>query len=165
MADEPRSYSDDHLPRPAPAPAPAGDPRLARAPRGTPRLPWLRLLVGCGGLLVLVALILGGMVLLGTLFTQPITTAGDRFLAALRDGDFAQAYAQCVPTLQEELGDPQQLARQVQTTRPATWKLDLPREDSGAAEMTGQTTLANGRAAQIRLGLEQRGDVWQINHF
>jgi hypothetical protein len=121
--------------------------------------------VGCGGLLVLLGLVLGGLVFLGTLYIQPITAAGDHFLAALRDGDFALAYAQCVPTLQEELGDAQQLARQVQPTRPATWQIALLREDSGAAEVTGQATLANGRTAQIRLGLEQRGDIWKIDHF
>ena len=121
--------------------------------------------MGCGGLLILVGLVLGGLVFLGTLYTQPITTAGDRFLEALRDGDFAQAYALCNSTLQETLGDAHQLAQQAQTTRPATWQLRLPREDSGAAELTGHATLANGGAAQIFLGLEQVGDTWKINHF
>ncbi|MCS7002347.1 MAG: hypothetical protein NZ518_05805, partial [Dehalococcoidia bacterium] len=77
----------------------------------------LWIVLGCGCLFVLLcSCLIGGSVLLGggtfaALIgaTQPAVEQSDRFLGALRDGNWQAAFDLCTSEFQRELGQPQRL--------------------------------------------------------
>jgi zinc ribbon protein len=149
---------------PAYAPPPAGyaGPPPVAAPTGRPR--WLFPVIGCLGLLIV-----GCMAFFGFTFfvannlTQPMSTAGESFMTAVRDGNYPQAYALCTPALQQELGDISEFESTMQDNRPKTWSFTSRKVENDTGQLDGTATLDDGSTADVRLVLDQVGGAWKVS--
>lgn len=120
-----------------------------------------------GGVLLL--LVLGCVAFFGIIFvgimgaTQPMTNAGEAFMAALRDGNYSQAYNMCSPSLQSEVVDASGLEAALATTRPSKWSFSSSKVQSNTGQLDGSATLADGRQADLRLVLDKLGNDWKVS--
>jgi hypothetical protein len=145
----------------------AGAPSAVPAtmPLASPRRRWLLWVVGLGSLAaIVVAFIVILLLVLGSAL-QPVVTAGDNFMTALKTGDYAQAYALCTPDLQKELGSVAGTAALVQGHQPANWNWSSRSVRNGAGYLDGSLTYANGRTGTVHLVLNQVGKDWKIVSF
>jgi hypothetical protein len=129
--------------------------------------------LGCAALALVCIVIVGLLVVIGggTVFgvlsvTQPAADAGESFMTALKNGNYADAYALCSPALQRSLVNTQGLQRMVQSgkAQPTQWSFNSRKIDSDVATLTGDATLTSG-AGTVRLTLVKVGDAWKIDAF
>lgn len=119
----------------------------------------LLLVCGCiGSVLAFGGAIFGGVMAA----TQPMTDAGDRFMTALRDGNYDSAYNMCTPSLQSEFGDVATFESRVQNSRPTTWTFNSRNISNDQGQLDGSATLANGSEADLRLVLRNVSNSWKI---
>ena len=125
-----------------------------------------------------IALIVGG-VLLGllllcgilsvTLFagvfglTQPAADAGDRFMAALRDGNYDRAFELSTPSLQEEVGGAQALREALESKQPTKWSFTFRDIENDLATLRGTTTYANNEPGEVEMELRKVGNDWLVS--
>ncbi len=118
-----------------------------------------------GGFVAILAI--GGLAAVG--MTQPATQAADNFMAALRAGDYNQAFNLCSPELQNELKDVQGLEAMIKSNsvQPATWNFTSRNVNNGTAEMQGNVTFAGttSHTGTVSLILNRVGSNWQVAGF
>ena len=122
------------------------------APRLSQRIrPWQIVLIVVGGFAAC------GLLLYFILSTTlgPLVESGDRFMTALRDGNFQQAHALATPALQRELGDPQRMGSNIGTYRPAEWSWSGRQVRNGSGGLEGTVTYRGGVGGRARLELHQ----------
>lgn len=130
-----------------------------RAPR------WLLWGALLGGLaLVIVAFITILLFVIG-LFTQPVASAGDDFMSALKTGDFAHAYALCSPDLQKELGSASALGTMAQGYQPARWNWTSRSVRNGVGRLDGSFTYTGGKSGTVHITLTSINNSWRITGF
>ena len=125
-----------------------------------------------------IALIVGGVllgslllcgILFGSLFagvmglTQPAVDAGDKFMVALRDGDYDRAFELSTPSLQEEVGDPERLRDTLQSKQPTKWSFTSRNIQNDLATLRGTTTYANNESGQVEMELRKVGNDWKVS--
>jgi hypothetical protein len=149
---------------PAYTPPPAGytGPPPVAAPAKRPR--WLFAVLGCLGLLIIGCIAVFGVTFFAANnLTQPMSTAGESFMTAVRDGNYPQAYALCTPALQQELGDIEEFTSTMQDNRPTKWNFTSRQVNNNTGQLDGTATLQDGSAADVRLVLDQVGGAWKVS--
>ncbi len=123
--------------------------------------------IGCGALLLLCAAagaIIGGLSIGGAMvLSQPIMDTGDAFMGALRDGDYATAYALASPQLQRELVNAQALQFMVERERvkPLRWSFSSRSIVNDTGVLEGSASMSGGEGT-ARLTLVKVGDAWRV---
>jgi hypothetical protein len=138
-------------------PMPAGATRTRRR--------WLIWIVGLGALAAVIIIGIAAIVLLVNGLTQPVVTAGDNFMTALKSGNFTQAYELCAPDLQKELGGVSGLAALAQNYRPGQWNWTSRSIRNGLGMLDGSLTFAGGKPGTVHLQLTQVGNDWKVTGF
>ncbi|SNB61813.1 hypothetical protein [Thermoflexus hugenholtzii] len=122
------------------------------------------------------ATLLGTVGLVGLIAgeVRPAQEAAEQFLSALRDERWEDAYARCAPSLQRQLGGPEELARRYRGDhRPAEWSFSnwSVEVKNGVRQATlgGTLTTAGGEKFAFSMELRTRtvgsGEVWEVSAF
>lgn len=126
---------------------------------------WLLWVVGLGLLAAVIVAFVTILIAVISALTQPVVTAGDAFMTALKSSDSTQAYALCTPDLQKELGSVSGLASLVQPDQPAQWSWSSRSIRNGVGRLEGSVTYASGGTGTVRLVLEQVDNEWKVESF
>lgn len=124
-----------------------------------------------GAVLVVLCLCCAGIgvlaVVLGMGTTQPIVDVGDQFMTALKNEDYARAYALCAPSLQQELRNAQGLANLIRNARvqPVQWSYSSRNINNDQGQLDGTVTFTGNREGTLQLVLTQVNGVWKIAGF
>ena len=130
-----------------------------------------KVLVIIGGVILVLCLmcvcIIGVAFALGVLGTQPAATAGEDFMAALKKGDYNQAYNLCAPALQRELGSARNLETRIKNGKvePTGWTFTSRNVNNDTGQLDGTVTFTGNREGNVRLVLTQVGGQWKISGF
>src|SRR4051812_28433433 len=108
------------------------------------------------GLAVLILITLGIILFFGiAIFTQPIETAGDKFMNALRDDNYAEAFMLSANNLQKQIVDPDGLKQSLHASPPALipekWIFTSRFVTSQMGQLDGTVNLKDGTIVKIRL--------------
>jgi hypothetical protein len=127
-------------------------------------------LIVAGAVLVLIVLcvvVLGGGIAAIFQATQPVADASEKFMVALRDGNYQQAYDMCTPTLQSELSDASGLENMITSAnrKPATWSFTSRNINNDRGEVGGTATFADNTAGTVSIVLMKSGNDWKIEGF
>ncbi|MEO6457696.1 MAG: hypothetical protein ABIO92_05415 [Chloroflexia bacterium] len=120
-----------------------------------------------GGVLLGLLLLCG--ILFGSLFagvmglTQPAVDAGEKFMAALRDGNYDRAFELSTPSLQQEVGDAQMLRDALESKQPTKWSFTSRNIQNDIATLGGTTTYANNEPGQVEMELRKVGNDWMVS--
>ena len=135
------------------------DPSL-RAPRRRFN-PWLLVPIILGALTVF------GLALLLILRSAlgPVVTAGDTFMGALRDGNYAQAYAEAAPELRQALGSAGRLGATAADYRPTSWSWSQRSVRNGPGYLSGSASWRSGNAGTAELRLVEVDGQWRVTAF
>lgn len=126
------------------------------------------LLFGGAGVLVLIAagaVVFGGMLFTTLGLTRTADVVGEDFMAALRDGNYRQAYSLCAPALQTDLGSVDKLGESVKDLHPTQWTFTSRQVEGGSAQLDGDLTYGDQQAGKLRLVLDQIGNDWRVSGF
>lgn len=126
----------------------------------------------CAGVLVLAYMILAPAI--GNVYeniVEDAASAGEKFLQALADGDFATAYDLCTPELQQELGEANQLATmfgpgglQIESWNYEAQSVALEDGQSGFA-LTGDVTFSGGKTGSLSVVLVYVDEAFRVAGF
>jgi uncharacterized protein DUF4864 len=118
-------------------------------------------------LLVAVALALFVAVLLFFVMTltRPVVDVGDRFMTALKEGDFPRAYALATPALQRELGSAEDFAKRAGPERPASWSWSSRSIRNDTGRVSGAYTARDGRPSRAELVFHWVDGEWRVTAF
>ena len=120
-----------------------------------------------GGVLLGLLLLCG--ILFGSLFagimglTQPAVDSGERFMTALRDGNYDRAFELCTPSLQQEVGDAGALKDALSSKQPTKWGFTKREINNDLATLQGTTTYAGGEAGEVEMELRKVGNDWKVS--
>ncbi|MDQ3931172.1 MAG: DUF4864 domain-containing protein, partial [Chloroflexota bacterium] len=119
------------------------------------------------GIIVLALVLLcgiGGALLVGGVLnaTQPIANAGEAYMAALRDGDFAKAYDMSAPALQQEVGSAEGLQTALSAKQLASWSFTSRNINNGQGALSGTTAYKDGSTGTVDMALTQVGNDWKV---
>lgn len=109
-------------------------------------------------------IVLGGVITFGVLSaTQPVSDVGESFMNALKNGNYAGAYALCSPALQKSLVNAQGLQRSIESgkARPTQWSFNSRNVNADVATLSGDATLT-GSAGTVRLSLVKVNGAWKV---
>ena len=124
-------------------------------------------LYGWGIVLALIAIIATLAILGGALDTWEVVKAGDRFMEALKDGDYDAALDACSPALQSYLGGAEELKRTIvdEKLRPSDWRFDSRTQAGDQGALAGTVTMVNDVRGTVTLELRRFGGEGRIVHF
>ncbi len=155
-----------YLPKGPHVPAtPSGPPMPATANSRFSSLPWPFILGLTALVIVGVALLVTGILFVVNGATQPVVTAGDSFMTALKAGDYTQAYALCAPDLQKELGSMSGLATLEQNHQPAQWNWSSRSIRNDVGLLDGSFTYTDGKAGTMHLVFSRVNNSWKVTTF
>ncbi len=120
-------------------------------------------LLACACCVLVIAVAIG----LGFGLTEPAATAGESFMTALKNGDYAQAYALCSPSLQKEVGNARGLETAITSAQavPSKWTFTSRNVSGDEGQIDGTATFANGREGTVRLVLVKAGNDWKVSGY
>jgi hypothetical protein len=132
----------------------------------------LRLLLGCGAL-VLVCVVIGGAIFaFVSSEIQPAKDKSEEFMEALKSEDYEAAYAMGDPEFQEVVGSAEALREGAQANNaiPEKWSFDTggsinSDSDGTTASFTGSVTYQDGSEHDLEMELTKIDDEWYINYF
>ncbi|CAG0956950.1 hypothetical protein ANRL3_00617 [Anaerolineae bacterium] len=127
------------------------------------------LIIGGIGVLLCVCLfvvIIGIAVVGGLGMTQPTADVGEKFMTALKTGDYDTAYGLCHPALQQKLGGASGLKRLVESgkAQPSKWNFSSRNVNNDEGTLEGTVTMAGGEGT-VKLELVKVGSDWKIVSF
>jgi len=95
---------------------------------------------------------------------QQATAAGDSFMTALRDSDYAGAYAHSAPALQTELGSADKLKTVVEggNVHPTKWSYSNRTVSGDQAVLDGDVTFTGDRQGTLHLVAQKSGSDWKV---
>jgi len=103
---------------------------------------------------------------------QEFYASGDEFLTALKDGDYAGAYALFHTSLQQEVGSAENLKAMVEDNQaqPSEWSytsFNLSTDEDGiqTATVEGKLIYQDGREGIVELEMVKVDDDWQLFSF
>lgn len=126
--------------------------------------PWHIILIAVGG----IGLFVGVLFYFVMSVTGPVVAGGDRFMTALKGGDFEQAYAASTPELQREMGSPERMSEHIDRFRPTEWSWSHRAIRNGIGELDGTVSFTGpGGPTQgpARLELLQVDGEWRVSAF
>lgn len=112
-----------------------------------------------------VGVLAGGIIALVLSLTQPVVTASDSFMTALKDGNFQAAYSMGTPDLRTELGSPERLGAMFARARPQAWSWSSRMIKNGTGTVSGTVTFSGGAESDGAIYLLPEGDDWRIAGF
>lgn len=117
--------------------------------------------------LCLVLVGIGAVIGFGVLgATQPAADTGEKFMQALKAGDYAAANALCLPALQQKVGNAQGLKRIVESgkAQPTTWTFTSREVNNDQAQLQGAVAMQGGEGT-VTLDLLKVGSDWKVSAF
>jgi len=121
---------------------------------------------------ILIAVLLASLAIFGAglLFIlmggpDPLVEAGDRFMTALRDGNYAQAYRQTAPNLQRGLGSVEGLRAAVVGYRPTDWRWAEPAIPDSEGFLEGAATFPVDPVGSAELRFRKIDGQWRVTEF
>ncbi len=122
----------------------------------------------CCALVAVGFTVVGGAGTLAAVFgaTQPVADVGDKFLQALKDGNYTAAHALMHPALQQEIGTPQDLRRMVESgkAQPKNWTFTTRNIENEEGHLEGSVTMTGGEGI-VTIDLAKSGDEWKVIGF
>lgn len=115
------------------------------------------------GLLLLCGILFGSLIAGVFGITQPAVDSGEKFMAALRDGEYDRAFELSTPTLQQELGDSDTLRDALQSKQPTAWTFTSRKIENDLATLGGTTTYANNEPGRVEMELRKVGNDWLVS--
>lgn len=99
--------------------------------------------------------------------TQPLADAGEKFMVALRDGSYAQAFEKGSPGFQREATNAAGLERIVKggNVQPTAWGFNSRNISGDTGQLEGNVTFTGGRTGTASVMLAKIGDEWKISGF
>jgi hypothetical protein len=118
----------------------------------------------CCAVVVAVVSLTGVLGIFGV--TQPVADVGEKFMQSLKAGDYATAYAQLHPALQQKIGTPQDLKKMVESgkAQPSKWNFTTRNMENDQGHLEGSVTM-QGAEGTVTLDLTKLGDEWKITSF
>ncbi len=118
----------------------------------------------CCAVVVAVVSVTGVLGIFGV--TQPVADVGEKFMQSLKAGDYATAYAQLHPALQQKIGSPQDLRRMVESgkAQPSKWTFTTRNIENDQGHLEGSVTMTSGDGT-VTLDLAKSGEDWKIVSF
>jgi hypothetical protein len=120
----------------------------------------------------IVLIVLGGIALFGIGLWQflawalgPMIASGDDFMAAVRDGDFARAYALSTPELQREVGDAGRMRASAESLMLTEWSWSQRSIRNETGRLIGTASYQGGRSGAVSLQLHQVDGQWRVAAF
>jgi len=95
--------------------------------------------------------------------TQPVVDAGNTYMTALRDGDYAKAFSMSTQTLQQQVGDAQGLQTAIGDQQPATWSFDSRNVNNDLGDLTGTATYKSGKSGPLHIQFNKVGNDWKVS--
>jgi ribosomal protein S27E len=126
---------------------------------------WLLWVLLLGAAVAAFVALIATILLLTTGLTQPVVSAGDDFMTALKTGDFAHAYALCTPELQNELGSVSGMSTLVADNRPAEWNWTSRSIRNGVGRVDGTFNDISGKPGTVQLVFRQVDNNWKVDSF
>ena len=113
------------------------------------------------------ALIFGLGLVAGFGADRAVTKTAASFMSALAQGDQASAYSLCSAALQDELGEPADLAELIAAGQavPIEWSFSSHSITDQRADLQGTVTLQGDRDGYAHLLLVETDRGWQISGF
>jgi hypothetical protein len=121
------------------------------------------LILAVVGLLVLCGVIGGVAFFAANSLTSGMASAGETFMADLRDANYPDAYNMLTPEFQKQLGSADQFANGIKAVQPASWTFTSRQVQNNSGQLEGTTVLANGAQASLQLVLDQVGGAWKVS--
>ena len=126
-------------------------------------------LVLCVCMCVIIAGVLavtGGSVLAIFNAAKPMTDAGDKFMTALRDGNYDAAYKLMDTSLQRKYGSSAKLKQAIETDRlqPTAWSFHSTNINNDTVSLSGDATMKAG-AGSVSLDMRKVGETWLVTDF
>lgn len=115
----------------------------------------------------IVGLVVGGTSVLGVLgLTQPVADTGDKFMEALKAGNYDGAYALMAPALQRKVGNVQALRKMIESNRaqPSQWSFTDRSMNGDQGRLAGNVTMQSGPGT-VSLEFSKTGADWKIVAF
>ena len=132
---------------------------LGAQPRLSQRIrPWHIILIVIGGFGAFALLL---YFILSTAL-GPLVASGDRFMGALRDGNFQAAHAMTTPALQREVGDAQRWGATIGNYQPREWSWSGRSIRNDVGRLEGSVTYRGGDPGRVRLELHQVDGEWRV---
>lgn len=163
-----QTYAPQQYQQPTPPqPAPGFTPPQAPPPTAPPKRSMRNILLIVAGVALL--LIVGCVVLFGSVIaaafnaTQPVADAGERFMSAMRDGDFEGAYNMMTPALQTEFGTLEDFSGRVEGSRPTTWTFTSRNIENNVGKLSGTATFEDSAQGNFGLVLDKVGNDWKVS--
>ena len=120
----------------------------------------------------IILIVLGGIAALGLALylilswaLGPMIDTGDRFMTALKGGDFAGAHALATPALQREVGEARQWGATIGNYQPTEWTWSQRSVRNGIGRLEGSVIYRGGNSGRVRLQLEQVGEQWRVGAY
>ncbi|HKZ54270.1 MAG TPA: hypothetical protein VJ123_02235 [Anaerolineales bacterium] len=110
--------------------------------------------------LLTVALLVVAMASLSACSAGDLSKVGDEFMTALKNGDYAAAYALCGPDLQQEVGSAEGLQAAIPVAL-SEWSFSSISQSNDSGTLQGTAQGPDG-AYDLTLVLQKVGDVWKI---
>ena len=123
--------------------------------------------VGCGVLVLLCIAFAAIAAMVGVGATQPLADAGDKFMNALKAGNYPQAFSTCAPELQQKLGNAGALKNLIENgqVQPVSWNYNSRQANNDEGLLEGTVTMKGNRQGTLRIELVQKGNNWQVIGF
>lgn len=122
---------------------------------------------GCGVLVLLCIAFAAIAAMVGVGATQPLADVGDKFMNALKDGNYSQAFSACAPELQQKLGNAAALKNLIENgkVQPVSWSYNSRQANNAEGLLEGTVTMKNNRQGTLRIELVQKSSDWQVIGF
>jgi hypothetical protein len=93
----------------------------------------------------------------------PMGDAGEAFMTALKNGDWAASYNMLSPSLQQQLGTADEWAAAWgQAEKPVSWTFNSKSVENNTGKLEGTTNWDTGQQTKCILTLVKEGDNWKI---
>jgi hypothetical protein len=121
--------------------------------------------LGCAGLALLgcIGFVVFTLLTVNTL-TQPVVTAGDSFMNALKAGNYSAAFNLCTPDLQQQVGDANGLQAAMSVKQPTSWSWSSKSINNGLGSLEGSASFADGSKGTANLEFRQIGGDWKVSY-
>lgn len=127
----------------------------------------LKILLMGAAIFILVVSFIGGLWYVLSILLEPVVTAGDGFMTALKEEEFHQAYNLCTPELQAVLGNSPRLRTEIleQKLQPYQWRWRNRSLEGNRGYLSGWVTFADGRDGEVSLSLLEIDGEWRVGGF
>lgn len=126
-----------------------------------------KILVIIGIAFLLVASCAGAIVVGVMGMTQPVADTAEKFMVALRDEQYQEAFDIGSPSFQREASNPAGLERIVKggNVHPTAWSFSSRNISGDTGQVEGSATFVGGRTGTVSVMLAKVGNEWKVTGF